>query len=169
MTNRHHHYILSVPEGREQEIAEALAEKGIDLEPQRDFVQRLPEEYPWNGRCLAEFVQEANQWLEKNQLKPLIPTDIPTDVHQAKRLVEMLNDEFEWNKGEVAGTTGDDSQDGWLEMIRSGYTDVFNPRGETLQGLIQLPAYEREQAEQALADAGFEIEWQEPELTPTQA
>ena len=165
MTNRNQGYIVSIPEGREQEIAEALAEKGVELEPQRDFVQRLPEEYPRNGRCLAEFVQETNRWLEKSQLKPLIPTDIPTDIQQARRLVEMLNDEFEWDKGEVVGTTGDDSQEGWLEMIRSGYTDVFNPSGETVQGLVQLPFYEREQA---LADARFRIEWQEPELTPAQ-
>ena len=135
MTTRHQDYIVSIPEGREQEIAEALADKGVELEPQRDFAQDLPDEYPWNGRRLAHFVQEANRWLEKSELKPLIPTEIPRDVRQARRLIEMLKEEFEWEEGSVLRATGDDSQDGWLELSRSGYTDIFNPKGETLRAI----------------------------------
>ena len=121
----------------------ALAEVGVDLQPQRDLINYDAEapDRPRHGADLPHLVRSINELLTERRRTPLIPSfNDRWNLERRNQMLQLAVNEFTWDHYQIDTVLWERRQQPWADAA-ADYPLVFAQRPVTRQNLrLELPS-----------------------------
>ena len=146
-------FTIDIPPELVAAAVTALAEVGVDLQPQRDLINYDAEapDRPRHGADLPHLVRSINELLAERRRTPLIPSfNDRWNLERRNQMLQLAVNEFIWDHYQIDTVLWERRQQPWAD-VAADYPPVFAQRPVTRQNLrLELPSrvFDVDQAEQ---------------------